>query len=396
MSGKPRFWIQALVAVALVAAGAAGLAALTLSRPPLVKRKPKPVLPVVRTIRVEPQAVTVEVPGEGTVRPLHRSTLSTQVSGTVVYLAPELLEQGRFRRGQVLARIEAVDYELAVTLARARVREAETAVQKIRAEAEASVEEWRRIKGRVPPPPLVARRPQVAEAEAKLAAARAQLAQAELNLKRTAIRAPFAGRVIRRYADLGQYLRPGERVAEVFSTEAAEVVVNLEDRDLAWIRVPGFTPGEGPGSPVVVRAHFAGRELSWPGRVVRVEGELDPATRMVPVVVRVERPYARRPPLAMGLFVEVVIRGRTLPAAVRLPRAALRPGDVVWVVSPEGVLRFRKVRVARLWREQALITEGLEAGERVVVSPLEVVTDGMRVRLAPPAPRAAKAGRAGS
>jgi hypothetical protein len=101
---------------------------------------------------------------------------------------------------------------------------------------------------------------------------------------------------------------------------------------------------------------------------------------MINVVIRVNRPYETKPPLAAGLFVTVEIKGRTLENAIMLPRAALRENNVVWVVDKNGQLTFRKVSVARLTPEAALLEGGLKDGEMVVVSSLKAVTDGMRVR----------------
>jgi hypothetical protein len=170
----------------------------------------------------------------------------------------------------------------------------------------------------------------------------------------------------------------------LFSTNQAEIVVPFEDEDLYWFHVPGFTPGDEAGSVVSVSTRIAGRESFWPGKVVRAEGKLDERTRMINVVIRVNKPYETKPPLAAGLFVAVEIKGRTLENAIMLPRAALRENNVVWVVDKDGQLTFRQVSVARLTPEAALLEGGLKDGEMVVVSSLKAVTDGMRVRFRSP------------
>jgi multidrug efflux pump subunit AcrA (membrane-fusion protein) len=123
--------------------------------------------------------------------------------------------------------------------------------------------------------------------------------------------------------------------------------------------------------------------LSWSGKVVRSEGKLDERTRMINVVVRVEKPYATRPPLAAGLFVTVEIQGRTLKNAAVIPRSALRDNSIVWVVDEKGQLIYRQVDIARLDTNQAILRGGLKDGERLVTSGLRAVTDGMKVRIAP-------------
>jgi multidrug efflux pump subunit AcrA (membrane-fusion protein) len=161
-----------------------------------------------------------------------------------------------------------------------------------------------------------------------------------------------------------------------------EIPLPLEDKTLFWFDVPGFTPGDGPGSFATVRSSIAGREIVASGRIVRAEGKLDEKTRMITVVVRVDRPYAKKPPLAIGLFVTVDIEGRILPDAALIPRVALHQGNIVWVVNEAGTLKFRNVNVARHQGEGIIIESGLSNGELVVISPLKAVTDGMIVRTA--------------
>jgi hypothetical protein len=109
--------------------------------------------------------------------------------------------------------------------------------------------------------------------------------------------------------------------------------------------------------------------------------------RMVHAVARVEDPYGRSadrdgPPLAVGLFVEADIVGRLVPDVFVLPRAVLRGPNRIFVVDDEDQLRFRDVDVLRIHGEEVVIRDGLEEGERVCVSPLELAVDGMPVRVA--------------
>ena len=374
--------------VILLGLGVAGFLALTASKPQLKRTKPPTPIPMVRVsqIKTGPQAVTVR--GEGTVRPLREIQLVPQVNGKVVFVSPVLVNGGEFKKGDTLLRIDPLDYQLAVTLARARVKDSESRLKVAEEEAAAAREEWRLLyqdKGvkSEDPPALVAKEPQLEAAKAKLEADRADLQKARLNLERTELKAPFNGRVSEESVDIGQYVSSAKPLATLFSTEAAEIVVPFDDESLYWFQVPGFTPGNGAGSPVKVLARIAGRELTWSGEVVRSEGKLDGRTRMVQVVVRVQKPYARKPPLAAGLFVTVEIQGRTLENASVIPRAALRENNTVWVVDKAGQLEFRRVDVARLGTNQAILRSGLKDGERVVTSGLKVVTDGMKVRTMP-------------
>ena len=139
------------------------------------------------------------------------------------------------------------------------------------------------------------------------------------------------------------------------------------------------------GPTVTLRAHFAGKTHTWTGTVVRTEGEIDPKTRMVNVVARVADPYGRggkpdRPPLAVGLFVEAEILGRTFRGVVVLPRKTFRDGNTMLIIDSNNRLRFRSVDVLRVDGETAYVRAGLQSGERVCLTTLATVVDGMEVR----------------
>jgi len=385
MNKTKRRFLHFAIPIVLVALGILGLRTLTASKPQLEKRKPPAPIPMVRTIKVKTGPQSVNIIGEGTVRPLREINVVPQVGGKAVDVSPALVNGGEFSQGDTLLRIDPVDYQLAVTLAKAKVKDSESGLKLAEEEAAAAQEEWRLLHAGSPkanrnPPPLVAKEPQLAAAQAKLEADRADLRRALLDLERTELKAPFDSRVSQENVDVGQYVSPGQALASLYSTEAAEIVVPLEDEDLFWFHVPGFTPGNSPGSSAKVLARLAGRERTWPGAVVRTEGKLDERTRMINVVVRVEKPYAKKPPLPVGLFVTVEIEGRTLPDGTVIPRSALHQDDVVWVVDNDDRLHFREVDVARVQGDDVMIEDGLKDGEMVVMTPLEAVTDGMSVR----------------
>lgn len=389
MSKTKKSVIQILITIILIALGAFGMIKLTESKSQVKKKKIAAPLPMARTMVVHTASKTMVIRGEGTVRPVREIDLAPQVSGKVVFLSSAMIDGGAFKKGETLLRIEPEDYRLAATLQESKVKNAQSFLRLAEEETEAAKEEWDQLYlddagGKAgEPSALVLKQPQLAAAKAKLAADQAGLRNALLALERTEIKAPFNGRVEMEDVGLGQYVRVGEELATLFSTDVAEIVVPLEDESLFWFHVPGFTPGDGPGAGATVRVRLAGRDCSWEGRVVRAEGKMDERTRMVRVVVRVNNPYAARPPLAAGLFVRVEIKGRQLPDLAVIPRSALRQGGIVWVVDSEDRLHYRKVQVARIEGEEVQIRKGLKSGDQIVISPLKTITDGMTIRPVP-------------
>ncbi|RMH22556.1 MAG: efflux RND transporter periplasmic adaptor subunit [Acidobacteria bacterium] len=370
---------------------AAGTLALVRSRKPVETRPDVPQTPLVRVVVAERQDVPLDVHAQGTVLPRTETTLVAQVAGQVIAVSESFVSGGFFARGELLVKLDPRDHELALRRAEAQVAQAELRLTQERAEAQVAREEWQALGGReafgADPDPLVLRQPQIAQLEATLAAARAEVEQARLNLERTEIRAPFAGRLRSKLVDVGAYLMPGSPVATIHAIDYAEVKLPVADDELAFLELPvAYRDGAaGPRPEVTLSARFAGRSHSWSGRIVRSEGELDPRSRMLNLVARIEDPYGRsgRPPLVVGQFVDAIIAGRVAEGVFVLPRAALRRGeeDHVLVVGDDERLRKRPVEVVRIAGETVIVGRGLEEGERVCLSNLEVVVDGMPVRV---------------
>jgi len=311
------------------------------------------------------------------------------VAGQVTSVSAAFANGGFFKEGDVLLTVDPRDYEVAVARAEAQVAQAELRLSREKEEAEVARQEWERV-GHGKAPPLALRQPQVAEARAGAGAARAGLRQAELSLSRTVVRAPYDGRVRSKAADVGQYVGPGTPLGRIYAVDYAEVRLPLHDSEMAYLPLSfDFRGPDGAdsGPEVILRSTFAGTEHTWTGRVVRVEGEIDARSRMVTVVARVPSPYDRstdatRPPLAVGMFVEAEIIGRSVDNVVVLPRPVLRAGDRVLVVDGAARLHFRDVDVLRSEADSVIVQSGLGEGERVCVSALDAAVGGMRVRVA--------------
>ena len=223
--------------------------------------------------------------------------------------------------------------------------------------------------------------PQLNLAQANVDAARARLAEAELALTRTEVRSPYAARVREESVALGQFVSAGRSLATLYSIDVVEIVLPVPDTDLAWIGGEGILTG-GNGPAVTVSVERGGERQQWPGRVVRTDGVIDPKTRMVHLIVEVHEPFRKgRAPLTVGMFVQGEVQGRRLRGVVPLPRHTLREGDTVWVVDGESRLRIREAAVARVTAATVYLSRGVADGERVILSRLDAVTDGMAVRV---------------
>jgi RND family efflux transporter MFP subunit len=329
------------------------------------------------------------VRGFGTVTPKVLVEVVPQVSGKVVYVNPEFKAGGFIRAGEKLLQIDPRDYELAVRQAQALVADAQVNLDLEKAEAQLAPKQWEALYPNTEPTSaLVLREPQIRQAEARLESAKAQLATAELNLERTQLSLPIDAVIMSEKVDLGQFVVTGQSIGVAYGTRSVEIELPLQDEELAWFDMPGnpVSPNGKQSSTkrtiAQVKANFAGPEHSWTGYVRRTTGQIDTTSRQVSVVVEVPEPFKNsdsRPPLFPGMFVEVLIEGKVLKNAVAVPRDAVRNGTEVWVVE-DGRLHIHPLNIVRTDKDFAYTVSGLDDGAQIVVSALDIVTEGMKVR----------------
>ncbi len=215
--------------------------------------------------------------------------------------------------------------------------------------------------------------------------AEAALERAQLDMERTQIKAPYAGRVRNEAVDIGQFLQKGAPVTTIYSTEAMEIKLPIPDAHLAFLdeslALNGVV-GADLAIPVVLTANFAGRAQNWTGRLVRTEGSIDERSRFIYLVAEVAEPVNESgTQLPVGLFMTAEITGRQVDNVAALPRSSLRADNQVMVIDSDNTLHFRKVEVLRLTDDEVLVSGGLDDGERVSISPLQFVVEGMPVTI---------------
>ncbi|RLQ21889.1 efflux RND transporter periplasmic adaptor subunit [Seongchinamella sediminis] len=372
--------VKILAPVIVIAASAGAYALLQVTRPEPEKNTEGPRPTSVYTAAVSQQATALEVITQGEVRSRTEIDLVSQVGGRVISVSPEFVEGGRIEPGVPLLQIEDTDYRLALSQARSRLADAELAVQQALADQDVA---RKQLRNDPTASDLALKKPQVAQARAMREAATANLEQAELDLQRTRVTLPFAGRVASTRVHIGQFITPGTVLGRAFGTELVEVRLPLNNQQLASLGLPiGYTAPEGGGPPVTFSAQVAGASHQWQGRLVRLDASVDADTRMLYAIAEVADPYgaaasASGMPLAVGLFVDARIEGRHLADAMSIPAQALRAGDVVYLINAEGRLEIREVSVAHASPQRAIIASGIAPGERVITSAIRNPVAGM-------------------
>ncbi len=367
--------------------GLVAIAVIIRMNPPETPQRPQFSGPLmtVETVPVMPRDYQVRLQSYGTVQPRTRSMLIAQVGGQIVEINENVRDGGFFEKGDVLGQIDPRDYEADVQIAQASLADAKQALAEAIARSEQAQEDWDRLGNEGEPSDLVLRIPQLEAARARVDSAQSALTKAKLDLERTSIVAPFAGRVIRKLVDLGQVVGSNTQLAEIYATDVVEIRLPLRNRDLGFIDLPEAYRHAGANDAeridVLIRSDLIGEE-EWQAKLVRTEGAIDESARQLHVIAQIDDPFGPqsegRSPLKIGQYVTAEVEGKTLPDALVIPNSSIYQGAYVYTVE-EGILRRRDIDIA--WQNdfEAVVSSGLEPGVDLVTTPLGQVTSGIRV-----------------
>ena len=228
--------------------------------------------------------------------------------------------------------------------------------------------------------------------DAQRGRASTRLAQAEHDLADTRFEAPYDLRIDEVKVDIHQFVGAGQTLFQADNLAAAEVEAHIPVSMMRRL-VGGVAPADSPTESLGLtnRTDFSALDAAvevigvpgatWQGRVTGIASGLDPVTRTVRVVVRIDHPYrdARppvRPPLQRGVYTRVRLSVQSPRLLVAVPASAVHGGEV-YLVNDHDRLERHPVEVAFEQGDLAVISAGLAPGERVVVDDLPFALHGM-------------------
>ena len=287
-----------------------------------------------------------------------------------------------FNTNDTLIILDRRDYELALITAKSNVLNAEVNLEREKAESDLANKEWDRL-GVGVGSDLTLRKPQLAQAKATLAAAEANVEQANRNLERAIIIAQFDGRVQSRNVEIGTSVFPGTVLSKIYGTDYFEVRLGVADQDVSFTGL-AFN-GKILSSSKQLKVEFSQGSMAsnyrWKGNIVRTEAEVDPLTRMLAIVARIDNRKMKatsQTPLAIGQYVAAAITGIEIENISLIPRTLVRY-ESVWVIDDNKVLRKRNVEILRFENENAFIGNGFAIGDRLLITRIPSLVDGFKV-----------------
>ncbi len=343
---------------------------------------------VARPLVKEDYQIVLE--SQGTVQARTTSSFISEVRGRITSISPNFREGAFFENGEVLIEIDPSDYETELIVAQAASAQAELALTQEQARSDQARRDWERLNPGVPANRLTLREPQLKQVAAALASANARIKTAESNLARTSIKAPFAGRLLSKNVDVGQYVSPGGQLARGYAVDFAEVRLPLTATQFSYLDMPSIYRGENPtieeGPQVTLQLEVAGKTHRWTGRIVRAEGAVDTRSRQLFVVAQIDNPYGRsttdRPPLKVGSFVKAALTGKVLKDVFILPRNLLRENSYVLTIAKnEGgdVLRRKTVEIAWQTDEVVVVKKGLTTDDLLCLTQVPIALENYPV-----------------
>ena len=367
---------------------------------PMAKDEEKEI-PFVEIVEAQKIPMRSSIRTHGTVRPRTSTTLIAEVPGIIQQVAPfaetkssstSFRAGGFFKKNELLLKIEDINLRTAKAEALANLRRAELHWMQEQELAKQAKIEWGERDWNLAPE-LVRRVPQIEKAIAETKAAEARLTQASLDLNRSNVRAPFEGRILKTMADVGQQVGAGASasLAQIYALDAGEIDLALSRSELKFL---GFDDGKGNQNNSGVKAHILddNENIIHEGTLDRSEGVVDPRTRLTKLVALIQKCFANpfsdsspTTPLSVGQFVDLRLVGRAVQTFV-IPESAFRTEDQILILEKDNRLRTRKVSVLFRTGKEVWVEDGLKDGDRVCVTPLEIVAEGMQVRISEETP----------
>ena len=323
----------------------------------------KPAVPVVRPIA---RRASRQVRATGVVAITAGVRVHAQVGGEVVFVSPSLQSGGAFTAGQPLVRIAREDFELALDSAEAALRHAEARLAKQRLQGAAGAQKFQRENPGAEVPPLVARVPHIAREQARVDRAKNNVTRARIDLRRTTVALPFAGRVRGSNIHKGQIVVPAAVLGQVFADGAVEVRAEVSEQDLADVALAN-------GS----RARVEVGAVMLDAVVQRVSATVDPQSRLARAFLTFAEDVAAEDVPRPGTFVSVVFHGPPMEGVFVLPEAAEQAQGSVWVVAG-GALKSVTPRSLGRTREGWLVAP-FEVGQGVALGPVPQGREGLPV-----------------
>ena len=333
---------------------------------------------IVKVLKVENGDFPVEITEFGNVVPFQKFNIIPQVSGKIVYISKNFIKGNFIKKGEIILKIEDIDYRAKYFQALKEYKEAKLNYEKIKELAEISKRELIEAKKEfkiAKPSKLKLFIPQLQAAEAKLEAAKVSLKLAKKIIERTEIKAPFNGIVVTKNVEKGEFVLPGKLAGTIYNSNKVEIYAKIPDFELPFIDMNHKN--------VKIIFETGDFKYKFNGIISRTSKIINKNTRSMDVIIDFFNPFKKLKnniTLFYDSFVKVLLNGKTFKNIAKIPAYAIHRGDEVWIYKNQRLI-IKKIDVIKITENYAYV-RGLNNGDFIIITNLPYVTNGMKVRVA--------------
>ncbi|WP_121628460.1 efflux RND transporter periplasmic adaptor subunit [Poseidonibacter antarcticus] len=351
----------------IIILGTIGVVYIIFDNPPEAKKQKAKVSKIkVEVKKLVKQDFLISLDSFGTAQPSVQTTLTSQVSGKVIYVNDKFKNGAYFKKGDLLVQIEDLDYISDEKIAQAQLVLAKQALLEEQAKSKQAKEDWEKFNIKGKPNSLVLRVPQLQSAKANLMAAQAQLEKAKLNSKRTKILAPYDGRVIEKNVSIAQVLASNTQIGTIFSSDVIEVRLPIKNKDLNLIDIDNK-------ANIVFNSEIT--NTSFKGKIARSESSIDTNTKQLYLIAEIKENSKK---IKIGEYLKAKIQAKKLKDVMVIPNDSVYQSSYVYL-EKDGVLQRNQIEI--LWQDDnnTLVKSGLKQNDNLVLTTLGVVSSGTKV-----------------
>jgi membrane fusion protein, multidrug efflux system len=332
-------------------------------------------LPPVRVVQAETRSIAVALKALGTVTPVNTVVVRSRLDGELVRV---FFNEGQnVKAGQVLAEIDPRPYQVALAQAEGQRVENEARLNNARADLDKFQSLFERQL--IPRQQLTAQESLVKQIEGSVQSNDAQVRNASLQLSFTKVVAPLSGRLGLRQVDVGNLVRSGDANGIVVITQMQPISVIFT---VPEIELPAVLDAlRSNRSPEVEAWDRAERTLLATGTLQTVDNQIDTTTGTIKLRAVFQNADEK---LFPNQFVNINLKLSTLRAATVVPAATIQRasfGTFVYVIKPDGKATIRKVTLGVSEGDRVAVTDGVTAGERIVLEGVDALQEGVAVEI---------------
>jgi len=347
-------------------------------KPANYKNKQQKRLRMVHTTELVKASVVPSWHASGFVIPAESVKVHARVSGNIESINPFAIPGGQLKKGQWLAKLEPLDFELTLKSQQAQLTQAQANFSLVQADQFLAKEELLLLNsddGLNIDQSLVLREPQLTVAKAKISEAKSNVEKAQLNLNRTRVLMPFDGKVISKGVGLGSKVSSNTSLFSVVNTDTYWLEVKIPHKFLALLDKQALAE--------ISQTRLWGVGKTRTARFVSVLPELDTKDRQVKLLLAIDDPQTEKPnlpPVFINDFLNIQLKGKAIKNAWTIKHSWLQTDNTIWVVDKNNTLQKRAVEVLFKGQDVIYVNTDIKSGDNALAEKPGIASVGLVVK----------------